>query len=204
MNEDNALQELKDSIQRLAKAETKDFAELVKITGLDLKQDFAEADLSEIDLSGIDFSNADLSGADLSNAKLERVILVNANLENATLKNANLRSADLKGANLINANLKDANLENADLRGAYFIPRIANPIRKRNIGKIRNRNRFSPSSLVPSHIFHVAHLNLISADVKNTRFGNNFGISKAMKHKLIQRGAIFEQNAPTHPTTTAT
>lgn len=192
MNEDNALQELKDSIQRLAEAETKDFAELVKITGLDLKQDFAEADLSEIDLSGIDFSNANLSGADLSKANLERVILVNANLENAALKNANLRSADLKGANLINANLKDTNLENADLRGAYFIPRMTNTRRKR-----RNRKPFSPSSLVQPHIFHATNL-MITADVKNTRFGNNSGISKAMKHKLIQRGAIFE-DSPNKP-----
>jgi len=46
MNENNTFQELKDSIQKLAEAETKNFAELVEIAGLDIKQDFAEADLT--------------------------------------------------------------------------------------------------------------------------------------------------------------
>jgi len=181
MNEDNALQELKDSIQKLAEAETKNFAELVKVTGLDLKQDFAEADLSEIDLSGIDFSNANLSGANLSHAKLERAILFNANLENADLNNANLRSANLKGANLINTNLKNTNLVNADLRAANFIN--ADPIGVYVMTRKQTRR---------------IGANLNHADVKNTRFGSNPGIPQLIRQNLEERGAIFE-DSPNKP-----
>ena len=208
MNEDNELPELKDSIQRLAEAKTEDFATLVKIAGLDLKQDFVEADLSETDLRGIDLSNADLSGADLSKAKLERAILVNANLENATLKNANLRSADLKGANLINANLKDTNLENADLRGAYFIPRVINTRKRKDIR--RNINSVFITSLeitngavlqkqrcIAANLSYIA-ANLIGAEVKNTCFGSNRGIYQLMRQDLEERGAIFE-DSPNKP-----
>ncbi len=32
------------------------------------------------------------------------------------------------------------------------------------------------------------------AEVENTRFGGNLGISESMKRDLIQRGAVFEDS----------
>lgn len=74
-------QELLENIQRLAEADTDNFAELAKMAGLNHKTDFDGADLSELDLKGIDFSNANLKGTDLSYVNLENANLTGANLK---------------------------------------------------------------------------------------------------------------------------
>jgi len=92
---------LEDQIRQVVAAETNDFRELAGIAGLDLAEDLAGADLSEVDLSNANLSGANLSGADLSNTNLS-----GADLRWANLTEANLAGADLNGTTGIRANLK--------------------------------------------------------------------------------------------------
>lgn len=103
-------------IKRIIRAETVDFVELASIAGLDIKKDFAGADLrhavlSNADLRGCDFSETDFTSADLSNA----------NLTASNLQGANFSHANLKEANLHSANLENADFTGADLSGVYLL-----------------------------------------------------------------------------------
>lgn len=72
-------------------------------------------------------------------------------------------------ANLSHADLNGANLENADLRGATL-----------NHTNFRNAN--------------LSNVDFIATKIKDTRFGNNLGISQSLKSDLVARGAIFEDS----------
>lgn len=74
---------------------------------------FYQSHLRQINLQGADLSNADFGRADLSQA-----ILRDASLGQAYLSYTNLEGADLRGADLSFANLNYANLKRANLRGA--------------------------------------------------------------------------------------
>ncbi|MEG4035261.1 pentapeptide repeat-containing protein [Microcoleus sp. S36b_A4] len=123
MANENSLQEPQHSIQQILEAETNNFVELAKIAGLDIATDFADADLSGVDLRDADLSRANLSGADLTYADLSGANLTHADLSRADLSGANLIFAKLSGANLSGVNLgraklSGADLSRADLRGA--------------------------------------------------------------------------------------
>ncbi len=85
----------------------------------------AQAELSEVNLSGAQLYEADLRranldgasliSANLSKAKLRRASLVGATLREARLRQADLTGADLSGARLIQAELGQAVLRRADL-----------------------------------------------------------------------------------------
>jgi len=105
MNEQISPQELQEMIQQVAEAETENFAELAQLAGLDLKRDFAEADLSRTDLSGADLSSADLSSADLSSADLSKSNLVQANFKGADLRYANINKAKVFSADFNNTKI---------------------------------------------------------------------------------------------------
>ncbi len=139
------------------------------------------ADLNYADLSGGNIKAANLINADLSNANVSRANLIRAKLNGANLIRANFTDAILKGtsliksylsgANLIRADLRGANLSNAHLDGACL---ISADLRSANL-----RNAFVDAA------------NFTGANVENTCFGNNPGISQQVKDDLIRRGAIF-------------
>ncbi|MCV3214453.1 pentapeptide repeat-containing protein [Plectonema radiosum NIES-515] len=174
------------------------------------------ADLSDADLIGVNLSGADLSGADLSGADLIGANLIIANLSGAKLSGADLIGADLIGANLsgvnligadlIGANLSGANLIGADLIGANLSGAklsganlISTDLSHAYLGgaKLRDANlrgaNLMGANLIGANLSgaNLSDVNLSDVNVKNARFGNNQGISEAIKRDLIQKGAIF-------------
>ncbi len=198
MTDEESIQELQDLIQRVVEAETNDFSELAEISGLDIAEDFAGADLSNADLS-VSLSGAlalrfvGLGGAlslalrvvrlggaltyGLTNGLTDGLIgdlsvdLSDALRRRAKLSNANLRFADLRRADLSNADLSNADLSNADLRRADL-----------------SNADLSNADLSNANL---SNADLSGAEVENARFGYNSGISEDMRLYLIRRGAIF-------------
>ncbi|MBO1351466.1 MAG: pentapeptide repeat-containing protein [Hormoscilla sp. GUM202] len=99
------------------------------------RRDFADHDLSNLNLQQADFSEAifreskfvktDLRGAnlfrtDFGKARLKQTNLRDANLSRAFFNYANLEGADLRGADLSYAYLSNANLRGAHLCGAHL------------------------------------------------------------------------------------
>lgn len=92
------------------------------------KRNFAELDLSSIDLQQANLSTAKFCSAKLDKTNFQKANLFSTDLSRASLKRTNLREAnlskadlnhaDLEGADLRNANFSDADLNNANLRGA--------------------------------------------------------------------------------------
>ena len=148
------------------------------------------ADLKFTDFTGYDFRDANLSKADLRGAIFHKTELQNSQLnwanltcdnkpqngtwgwipfmqrevkkkQCAVLTNVNLEKANLSFAKLSNADLSDADLTNANL---------------------------SDADLTGTKL---AGINFEGAILNNTKFGNNFGLSEAIKQDLIRRGAIF-------------
>jgi uncharacterized protein YjbI with pentapeptide repeats len=161
------IQQLQDLIQRISQAKTNNFLELAEIAGLNPVKDFAGGNLLGTSLSGLDFSGANLCRANLRGAELD-----DADLSEANLSETNLGGADLSGAYLANTDLSYTDLHRASLA-------LAN---------------LSGANLTGANLSeaNLSNTNLSSATVKDTRFGNNPGISEEEKLKLKQRGAIFE------------
>jgi uncharacterized protein YjbI with pentapeptide repeats len=176
--------------------------------------------LKYADLTEINLSNADLSGADLSYTILRDSILRGANLSEANLERANLNKADLSFAILRGANLKgvknlsEANLSSTDLSDSdlsgFDLSRVNLNGAKLNQTDLSNAKlngasligaKLNGASLIGADLSD-ANLNeadisiadLRNANVKNTRFGDNLGISEDMKRDLKTRGAIFEDS----------
>lgn len=134
------LEDLNDKLQLIAGATTDDFVSLVRLAGLDPKEDLCGTDLTRTalsgqDLQGFNFSDSNLSYADMRGANLKGAILDRANLEGAMLDGASLRHASLKGANLKNASCRDVDLDGVDLSGvrtedAVIEPRLSQPATK--------------------------------------------------------------------------
>lgn len=97
------------------------------------RKDFADCDLSGLQLTRItltktnfygakldrsSFQESDLSGANFARASLIQATFRDANLAGASFSYANLAGADLRGANLSNASFISANLRGANLCGA--------------------------------------------------------------------------------------
>ena len=159
------------------------------------KVDLSDADLRGADLRGADLRGADLSGADLSGADLRGADLRNTKIDEQTkldpkwrkvweivnrgAEGQDLNGTDLSYANLIFANLKDVRLVQAKL--TYSRLNHANLIRA-NLSDADLRNA------------DLTDVNLSGAEVKNTRFGYNKGISESLKRDLEERGAIFEDS----------
>ncbi|MGD1806968.1 protein kinase domain-containing protein [Dapis sp. BLCC M126] len=87
------------------------------------RRDFADCNLSRLNLRNAKLSGANFYGANLHEANLEGADLSDANLghvnlTNTVLKNANLNKAYLSTASLAGCNLQDADMTNAYLNGA--------------------------------------------------------------------------------------
>ena len=81
---------------------------------------FAEALLTQTNLSEARLVRADFSGAELNEANLGAAFLYETKFVKANLNEANLSGADLSRANLNEANLSGANLSRAILKGTNF------------------------------------------------------------------------------------
>lgn len=102
----------------------RDFADC-ELTGLNLENfDASGANFYESRLSNTNFQGADLTEANFGRARLTNVNLRNAKLVKAYMSNANLEKADLRGANLRNACLNRANLRGVNLCGANLTDAI--------------------------------------------------------------------------------
>lgn len=110
-----------EAVRHLNETSTENLSDLLKIIGLDPKQDLAFSDASEADLRGENYSNANLEGCLLISAKLENANFSGANLRYADLSNASLRFANLSGADLSHALLRDADISGANLNHASLI-----------------------------------------------------------------------------------
>jgi serine/threonine protein kinase, bacterial len=97
---------------------TRDFADC-DLSGLELPQfDLSQVNFYGSKLIGTNLKGANLYKADLSSAGLNSANLQGANLSHAYLYYSNLSEADLRSADLSNAYLKYANLRGANLCGA--------------------------------------------------------------------------------------
>ncbi|WP_254174936.1 serine/threonine-protein kinase [Planktothrix pseudagardhii] len=96
----------------------RDFADC-ELSGLNLENfDFSGTNFYESRLSNSNFQGADLTEANFGRARLTEVNFRNAQLVKAYLSNANLERADLRGANLRESCLNRANLRGVNLCGA--------------------------------------------------------------------------------------
>jgi Pentapeptide repeats (8 copies) len=110
---------------------------------------------------------------------LVNVDLSGLNLHGVNLSSANLRGADLSGSNLHGANLRSANLRGADLSGSNL-----------HGANLREASLF----LANLSLANLSLADLNDANVDETQFGDNEGLSESMKQDLIARGAIFEDS----------
>ncbi|WRH65801.1 MAG: pentapeptide repeat-containing protein [Planktothrix sp. GU0601_MAG3] len=102
----------------------RDFADC-ELSGLNLENfDGSGANFYESRLSNTNFQGADLTEANFGRARLTNVNFRNAKLVKAYMSNANLERADLRGANLKNACLNRANLRGVNLCGANLTDAI--------------------------------------------------------------------------------
>ncbi|MDQ2098924.1 MAG: serine/threonine-protein kinase [Tychonema bourrellyi B0820] len=96
----------------------RDFADC-ELSGLQLqKAQLAGGNFYEAKLVKANLQAADLSGANLGHARLIEANLRDANLTEAYCSTANFEGADLRGADLTGAYLSKANLRGANLSGA--------------------------------------------------------------------------------------
>jgi serine/threonine-protein kinase len=91
-----------------------------KWTANDLRSSYikGERDFADQDLSGLNLQKAQLAGANFYGAKLEKTNLQGANLVDVNFGHCHLENAILRDSNLTNAYMSTASLEGADLRGA--------------------------------------------------------------------------------------
>jgi uncharacterized protein YjbI with pentapeptide repeats len=132
------------------------------------------ANLNGAELNGANLSGAKLIGAYLIEAKLNGAVLDGAKLNGANLHGANLRGAILWRADLREANLNWANLDGTELNGANLD------------GAELNGANLSRANLIEADLSNIK--------VRDTKFGDNLGISDDMKKELEGKGAIFEDS----------
>ena len=151
-------------------------------------------DLTKAKLEGSNLSFAKLSGADLSEAKL-RPGITGIKFQGDNLSNVLLSAANLTGADLTDVNLTKANLSaNIDLQDLNAVNLSQSDYEKLNLkgadlteANLTNAN-LSDADLTSAKLVGT---NFNGTIVKNTKFGNNSGISETAKEDLIRRGAIF-------------
>lgn len=130
MNEQMLAAELFERLERMAAADSEDFATLVAILGLDPRTDFVEADLAGLaltrqnfsgcDFSGTDFSGSSFDGSGLKDCRLDGACLADASLSYMTLSGCSFRDADFSNAVFQGAVLTECDFSGANLAGAFF------------------------------------------------------------------------------------
>ncbi|MGD1712902.1 protein kinase domain-containing protein [Dapis sp. BLCC M172] len=112
-----------NTTQLASKIPTKWTAGTLRSAYMKGRRDFADCNLSRLNLRNAKLSGANFYGANLHEANLEGADLSDANLghvnlTDTVLKNANLNKAYLSTASLAGCNLQDANMTNAYMNGA--------------------------------------------------------------------------------------
>jgi formylglycine-generating enzyme required for sulfatase activity len=82
-----------DAAQRVASAETDDFAKLIKLAGLDPGKHLRFADWSEVNFAGCDLRGFDFTGARLNGCKFDGARVDGARFDQAEIANTNLQAA---------------------------------------------------------------------------------------------------------------
>ncbi len=160
------LTNLQNLIEQIYQADLQDLTELAKIADLNLKIDLAGGNFLGAILNGVE-----LSGANLSRSNFRGAILTDADLSEANLSDVNFRGADLSGAYLESANLRNADFQKSSLALATLIS-----------------TDLSHANLQDTT---VTNANFSGANVSQALFGNNPGMTNAMKESLQARGANF-------------
>lgn len=155
---------LHHQIEQISQAKNASFLELAALVNLNPKTDFAGGNLrgisgDELDLGGANLALTNLRGAELCDSDLSEANLHSTNLRGADLSGAYLENANLSYSDLQRASLALANLADADLRGA----------------NLQGAN--------------LSQANLSHAQVEGALFGENVGLTDALKASLEERGA---------------
>jgi Pentapeptide repeats (8 copies) len=100
-------------VQRVAGAQTEDFAQLVNSAGLD-----TQTELRFGDFAGVSFRGADLRGFDFSGAKLCECDFSGAQIEGARFDAAEIAAVNLRNADRLHA----VNREASSVQGQLFMP----------------------------------------------------------------------------------
>src|SRR6516225_7501425 len=79
--------------QRVAYAETNDFAELAQLAGLDPKKHLRFADWSGVNFASCDLRGFDFTGARLNGCKFDNAHIDGARFDQAEIANTNLQAA---------------------------------------------------------------------------------------------------------------
>jgi hypothetical protein len=82
-----------DIAQRVASAETDDFAELIKLAGLDPGKHLRFADWSDVNFAGCDLRGFDFTGARLNGCKFDSARIDGARFDQAEIASTNLQAA---------------------------------------------------------------------------------------------------------------
>jgi len=151
------------------------------------------------DLAQANFSNLNLSGINLKRAILKQANFSNANLTKAQLNNANLEKASLLGANLSNANFKGANLDFSILFKASLDRHTVMAEKYSKVHEIVNHlgenKNFAGIDLSNSNLFRadLSNAELSQAKLVNANL-NSANLSSAYLYKADLTGANL-QNA---------
>ena len=144
-----------------------------------VRADLTDADLISANLTKADLTSVKLTSADLTDAVLADAVLRWSNLIYANFTDANLSNADLTGARLIDTNLTDANLTDANLNGADLTGADLTG------ADLANAN-FSEADLTDANLNGA---DLVCAYLKETKFGNNQGLTQDMLDSALPFGA---------------
>lgn len=90
----------------------------------DIGIDWADCNLSSLDLRGINLTNANLSGVDLDDGLIAGCTCTGTNFTGANLQSATLGLIDLNHANFTNANLEGANFSSDDIIDNFLVGTI--------------------------------------------------------------------------------
>ena len=159
-------QQLGQTLQTLHQHPQADLPTLVNLAGLDLQNHCAGGKFLGATLTGISWS-----GSNLRRCNFRGAILTDADLSEADARGSNFGGADLSGAYLEGANLQRCDFHKSSLALANLIG--ANLTQANLVGTALNQ------------------VNLSGAIVSQAQFGDNPGLTLALKQSLQARGAIF-------------
>lgn len=149
-----------------------------------------------------DFAQANLSNLNLRGVNLNKALLKQANFNRTDLSQGQFANANLEGANFLGANLLDANFKGANLDYVIFAQALINSrtviaIKYRQVHEIVNRQtknkKFSGIDLSNSNLFRadLRNAELSNAKLLNVNF-NSANLNGAYFYKADLTGAIFE------------
>ena len=109
-------QPIEERIEKLLSIDdNQSMLDLCNIAKLDIKNDFAGADLTSVNLSNQSLQYSNFKRTNFSSAKL-----TSANFSSSDLSGENFSDAEVENGNFSNCNLQNANFDEANLDGAIL------------------------------------------------------------------------------------